>query len=209
MANTTAAACIEVDSATLWARIDAAAPLDSLTLAEATPYSYDDGSSERRFSQADRRRTFIALYAWAVPTREAIGSIAAFLQGDRVLEVCAGSGLWARLLADRSTRVVATDACAPDGVPYVPIELSEAEAAVAAHPDCRSLLMVWPPFRRDCAHRALRAFAGDKVAYVGDARFTGDQRFHELLDREWQLQNMFQIPAWPGLDDHVYLYSRR
>ena len=207
--SSSAAACIEVDGETLWARIDAAAPLDTLSLAEATPYAYDDGSSERRLSQSDRRRTFIALYAWAVPTREAIESIAAFVQDDLLLEVCAGSGLWARLLAGRGLRVVATDAFAPDGVPYVPIELAEAEAAVAAHPDCRSLLLVWPPFRRDCAYRALEAFAGDKVAYVGDARFTGDQRFHELLDREWQLRDKLLIPAWPGLDDHVYLYSRR
>jgi hypothetical protein len=208
MANSAAAACLQIDSETLWQRIEAAAPLDALP-ADAVPPYFDDDDSERRFSQSGRRRTFIALYGWAVPTRAALEAIRDFVAGDTMLEVCAGSGLWARLLIDRGVRVIATDACAPPAVPYVPVEVFDAEAAVRAHPDCQSLLFVWPPFRQDCAYRALTAFEGDKLVYAGDRRFTGDRQLQDLLDKQWTLVRQLQIPAWPGLDDQVYLYSRR
>jgi hypothetical protein len=208
MANSTATSCLQFDSETLWQRIEAAAPLDALP-ADAVPPYFDDDDSERRFSQSGRRRTFIALYAWAVPTREAIEAIAGFVRGDQVLEVCAGNGLWARLLTDRGVHVIATDACAPPSTPYAPVAVIDAEAAVRAHPECRSLLFVWPPFRQDYAFRALTAFEGDKLVYAGDRRFTGDRQLQDLLDKAWTLSREIQIPAWPGLDDQVYLYGRR
>src|SRR5262245_16282770 len=90
----------------LWARIEAAGPL--VEAPEAAP-DWDDGVTERVRSQYDRRRQFIALYAWCVPTREAIEAIAAFVDDRNVLEVCAGNGLWARLLAEAGASVVATD----------------------------------------------------------------------------------------------------
>jgi hypothetical protein len=68
--------------------------------------------------------------------------------------------------------------------------------------------MCWPPFRSDAGLRALRAFTGDRLVYAGDARFTGDAQLHELLMSRWRLESRMLIPAWPGLDDYVYLYSR-
>ena len=193
----------------LWAAIEAAAPLqvfpDDPVLAPALDF---DDSSERTLFQSDRRRTFIALYAWAVPTRQAIQTIAAFVAGRKALEVCAGSGLWARLLADRGLQVIATDAePAPD--PHFPVEALEAEAAVQAHGDSEALLLCWPPFRADCAVRALRAFRGDRLVYVGDARFTADDRFHALVGKEWIVAQSIPLPSWPGLDDYTFLYQRR
>ncbi|KAG2453384.1 hypothetical protein HYH02_001608 [Chlamydomonas schloesseri] len=50
----------------------------------------------------------IQRYAWAVPTAEALGLIAE-VSGGRVVEVGAGSGYWAGLLARRGVDVVAVD----------------------------------------------------------------------------------------------------
>jgi hypothetical protein len=191
----------------LWREIEAAAPLAYVDPDDGlTP---DDDSLERRLAQSDRRRSFIARYAWAVPDRRAIAAIAGFVAGERLIEVGAGSGLWARLLLEAGVDVIATDYYEPPATPYVAVEQADAAAAVQRHSDCRALLLCWPPYRQDCALRALQAFAGDTLVYAGDVRFTADRQFHYLLAAQWQLIERLKIPAWPGLDDHVYLYRRR
>jgi hypothetical protein len=158
--------------------------------------------------QYDRRRRFVALYAWCVPTRKAIDVIAAFAGGRRVLEVCAGNGLWARLLSETGTRVIATDGDPRGGDEYYAVEALEAEQAVRLHPECEALLLVWPPFQDDAAYRALSAFSGDRVVFAGDVRFTTESRFHEALARDWTLRERLGLPSWPGLEDAVYLHER-
>ena len=52
-----------------------------------------------------RRDAFITKYSFAVPPPEVIQRIAAFIGQDRLLEVGAGSGLWAQLLHDAGVDV--------------------------------------------------------------------------------------------------------
>jgi hypothetical protein len=191
----------------LWDRIEEAAPLGMNDTRESTEF-IDPAESEHVYAQTARRRSFIAFFSWAVPSRDAIDAIAEFVAGRHLLEVCAGSGLWARLIAANGTSVIATDA-SPVKETYYPVAAEEAEQAVRAHPDCLALFLCWPPFRNDCAARALTAFRGDRLIFVGDARFAADQQFHELLRQQWLLQQTIPIAAWPGLDDHVYLYERK
>jgi len=188
----------------LWLHLEEAGPIaDGCELGDVYPED-----SERAYAQTARRRTFIAFYSWAVPSRSAINAIAAFAGGRSLLEVCAGSGLWSRLLAETGVKVIATDAGPPTQT-YLPVLTQEAEGAVREHPECRALLLCWPPFRDGCAYRALRAFAGDRAVFAGDARFAADRQFHELLKQEWVLQESLAIPAWPGLEDQAYLFLRK
>ena len=200
---------LDVDLSAIWARIEAAGPRRGAR-APSFPDVWDDGddADERTRAQYDRRRTFIAFYGYAVPTREAIGEVARFLDGRSVIEVCAGAGLWASLLSGAGVDIVATDALLPRGAPYFPIAVLEAEAAVRAHPECGGLLLCWPPEGQSSAFRALSAFAGERVVYAGDVRFTATEEFHALLAREWQMQDRLRLPSWPGLDDAVHLYTR-
>lgn len=198
----------------LWAAIEAAAPLpgylgfDPLLVDDMIWLVDDVIWAERRSAQYDRRRQFIANFSWAVPTREAIAAIATFAQGRGVLEVCAGTGLWARLLAEAGVDIVATDALPPSGPAYADVQVCDATAAVYAHPERSLLFICWPPFRRDCARLALEAFAGDRLAYIGDRRFTADAGFYDLLARDWRLAAELPLPSWPGIDDRLYLYER-
>lgn len=194
----------------LWAQIEMAGPLSRAESLSHPPPGVDlDEWSERALTQADRRRTFIALYAWAVPSREAIAGIRDFVAGRQLLEVCAGGGLWATLLLAEGIAVVATDAVPAEGTEFVRVEALEAEAAVRAHRECEALLLCWPPFRNDCAVRALQAFLGDRLIYVGDMRFTGDERLHRLLQQTWKRCERLPLPSWPGLEDYTHLYTRR
>jgi len=191
----------------IWAEIEAAGPRPDA--GNFDPLVVDDVlAAERAATQYDRRRAFIASYAWAIPTRNAIEHIATALGDLKLLEVGAGIGLWAKLLSDAGVSVIATDGVSPLQKPWFDIEVAEAAAAVESHRDCRALFLCWPAFKDSCAHRALTAFEGDLLVYAGDVRFTGDAQFHALLDEAWSLTESIPLPSWPGTADGVHIYAR-
>jgi hypothetical protein len=192
----------------IWEAIAASGPSDGVAIFD--PLLTDDVlSAERSMMQYDRRKSFVAAYAWAVPTREAIQRIHAAVGDRRLLEVCAGMGLWSKLLSDAGNSVVATDAAPPASSPYLPVQTMDAEAAVKQHPACGALLMCWPPFKDGCALRAVRAFRGDRLVYIGDPRFTANEPFHALLASSWHLLEQISLPSWPGTKDAVGIYASR
>ncbi|MSQ23008.1 MAG: hypothetical protein EXR58_00400 [Chloroflexi bacterium] len=200
-------ALLECNLDELWARIQRDGPWGYVPEPDEIALVADE-DWERSASQQARRRTFLAFYSYAVPDRASIAAIAAFVHERTVLEVGAGSGLWAKLLAAAGVKVIATDGKEASPSDYFPIATQEAEAAVLAHGECGVLLLCWPPFKNRLAVRALRAFRGERFIYVADTRFTADGEFHELLEQGWELKDRLPIPAWPGFEDHVYLYSR-
>lgn len=180
----------------------------------------------------EARRQVIPKYAWAIPDDEAIQAIAAW---GPVVEVCAGSGYWAMLLAEilGPDNVLATDIGTdatqwPGSVEFgkfYPVLRCEAATAAAMHPEW-TLFICWPPFNDGVAARALRAYweaGGQRVAYVGEGNggCTADDEFHMLLgdcycddDDCLHQQPMFQVvshvyhPSWEGIRDCLYLAER-
>ena len=195
---------VDIDSDALWSALVAAGPRP---WAHQGTESADSDDALR--GEHARRRTFIAWYGYAVPTREAVRAVADFLEGCSVLEVCAGLGLWARLLRDGGVNVTATDAGAPQGPSYVRIEQRDALSAVAGLGPCDALLLCWPPDGQPVAAEVLRRFGGGRFIFIGDGRFTGDAAFHDMLGSDWRLERMLPLPSWPGIDDCVRLYTRR
>ena len=184
-------------------------------IAEAGPRAWAQRGSEAVDSdealreEHGRRRSFIARFGYAAPTPEAIRAIADFLGECRTLEVCAGLGLWARLLRGAGADVLATDANAPGEGAYVRVEQGDAAEAVAAHSECDALLLCWPPHRKPAAANALRAFRGSRVVAIGDVRFTGDAAYHAALGHNWRLERSLPLPSWPGIEDCARLYIRK
>lgn len=174
--------------------------------------------------EVPRRRRFMERYGWAVPTPAAVSAIADFVGSDRLLELGAGAGLWARLLAAVGLSITATDdfswgagrgdrTSLPSGFAvefgrFFPVEKLDAAAAVKRYADCSCLLLIWPPPDRDMALVALAAFAGNKLVFVGDPHASGNEQFHKELDARWPLQERLALPNWPGVHDAVYLYER-
>ena len=190
-----------------WDAIEVAGPLAGPVSFD--PLTVDDVlAAEREVAQYDRRRAFVAEYSWAVPTQPALDLLVEAIGVRQTLEVCAGTGLWARLLSDRGVAIAATDWAEDIEEPWFPIEHLEAEAAVQRHAHCDALLLCWPPYREDCAYRALLAFTGDLVIHIGDARFTAEQRFYDLLRADWRLLHDLALPSWPGTSDGVRVHGR-
>lgn len=173
-----------------------------------------------------RRHAFLATYAFAIPTPEAIEAIREHVGDRKLLELGAGSGLWARLLCAAGVFVTATD----DGswgsrggkadedrhvIPigrYFLVERYDGVEAVHRYPDHRALFLCWPPYDKPMATAALRAFTGDRLVYIGedDSGCTGDEALHELRrGDEWEEVAELAIPQWWGIHDRLWLYSRR
>ena len=109
-----------------------------------------------------------------------------------VVEVGAGTGYWARQLADRGVAVVAFDVAPPPdpsnhffagAEPWHPVVEGDQNVG-AAHAD-RTLLLVWPT-RESWPTQALRVYAaagGSRVVYVGEGPGgrMGDDQLHASL----------------------------
>lgn len=97
------------------------------------------------------RRKAVARYAWAIPSDDALEVVA---KHGPIVEIGAGTGYWAALLASRGVDIVCYDGDPPvagainhwheeEGV-YHPVEQGGPEMA-ALHPD-RTLFLCWPPY---------------------------------------------------------------
>lgn len=166
----------------------------------------------------ERRRELASLFAWAIPTDEAIALLA---RHAPLVECGAGMGYWSALLRARGAEVVAYDAAPPGRNkandyhrrtrrPWSEVRRSPSATAARRHAD-RTLLLCWPPLDDDRAsYAALRAYRGDSVIHIGelDEGATGSVRFHRELRMNWTLVETVDLPHWPRLRDRVMVYRR-
>lgn len=155
-------------------------------------------------------------YAWAIPSPGDLAWLARTLAGRGLVEVGAGSGYWAWQARQAGIDVVAYEPADPaanaytDGVEYTPLRRGD-HGAAAHHPD-RALLVCWPCRGDPWAAAALRAYAGDLLIYIGQARsgHCADGAFFDLLDREWT--SAATSPghvAWRHTPSAMTAYGRR
>ena len=149
-------------------------------------------SSLRRDWTDQVRVDVVRRFAFAVPTAEAVEAVRRFAP-EGVVEIGAGTGDWAYVMAQTGIDVAAFDvAPAPNPdrkwfgttASWHPVQLGD-ESTVERFPD-RALLLVWPTrnevWPADALARYRRA-GGCRVIYVGEGPGgrTGDDVFHARL----------------------------
>jgi len=178
----------------------------------------DPDYMSKRVDEYYRRHEFTGNYAWAVPTKEAIEKIRAFVGSGKVLEIGSGLGLWAKLLKDEGIHVTPTD-FKGQRKNFGMKEVEHTEVHDMGHMRAMEmfgaghdvLMMIWPPYDDSMAAEALERFKGDKLIYIGESGggCTGDDRFHQLLDETWNEKETVDIPQWDGIHDALFLYERK
>jgi hypothetical protein len=154
----------------------------------------------------------LRLYAYAVPTAEAVDRIA---QLGPLVELGAGAGYWARLLRDRDGDVIAYDRAPPaanswiaDAPPWSSVSLGD-ETALAAHAD-RALFVCWPERPNGCLPAVLDGLRPQWLALITDGRAqTSTDPLYERLDTGWHQSAEVSLPRWPGRHDSLAIFSRR
>lgn len=164
------------------------------------------------------RSMFISKYGFAAPNKEALQTIAA---ASPILEVGAGSGYWSYELRKLGADVIATDpALTRYGIDdkrnffwptsYTQVRRLTATKAIARYPE-RTLLTVWPDYRKDWSAKMLRKYRGKHLFYVGEDEggCTGPEAFHSHLSKHFTLINTVSIPQFSGIHDRLYHYQRK
>ena len=162
-------------------------------------------------SWVDCRRPLVKRFAWAIPNDEAIAKIVEY---SPIIEIGAGTGYWAKLVADAGGDIVAFDAD-PAGIDsknrwhsdkhlYSPVWHGGPEK-IAEHPG-RTLFLCWPPYDDPFVKECLDQYRGDTLIYVGEVdACTG---WDERLDTEWKAADEVTIPKFSCINDYLMVFKR-
>lgn len=188
------------------------------------PRTWEPGNTDH----GPRREDLVVRYAWAVPDPASLAFVAEQARG-RIVEIGAGTGYWAWQLSQLGVDVVAYDRHPPDrggnhwhsprhletGNPtkepapvFFPVRRGGAPRA-ARHPD-RTLLLCWPPYSGTVASRALRAYSGQRVIFIGEGEggCTAEDAFFRALERGWIEVADHRPVQWRGVHDWITVYDR-
>lgn len=158
------------------------------------------------------REAFTALFGFAAIVWETIDDI---LPHGPFIEVGAGTGYLARLLATRGADVLATDTLDADygfmcGKWFDVVKM-EAVEAVSRNPD-RTVIMSWPCMGEDWSAQVLDTMVlGQKVLHIGEGRrgCTGCLRLYDVLDEQFETLTCPRLPRFNGIHDQATIYRRR
>lgn len=178
----------------------------------------DDNYLQQR-CQNYNRMWLCRQYSWAIPDREAVELTAA--QGP-IVESGAGAGYWAYLLSQLNCPIQAFDPfpasqanngyCHRDVPSWFPVadQNSREYRQALANPD-NALLLCWPRYDEPDATDALRAYAGDRLIYIGEppGSCTADADFFATVETEWELLQTHVHPRWFGYPSSLKIFRRR
>jgi len=162
------------------------------------------------------RAVFAAVYAWSIPTREALEALAAFAGGARIASYGAGGGYWEYLLRERLGR----DVTASDlhlGHRFVPMTVAD---FATARPDPADVLLLAWIDNNDTVAGAARALLertvpGQGVAIVGEppdargrARTCGTTALFAFIDSAFRPAGEVPLTGFSYLDERIVLLRR-
>jgi hypothetical protein len=171
------------------------------------------------------RRECVKMYAWAIPTEDAIKRI---VECGPIVEIGAGSGYWANLITHFGGDVLAYDKYKPEKNKNYSFEcgwfdVQKGGPEKATEHSDRALFLCWPPYAEPFASECLAAYKGNTVIFVGEGwgGCTGDDAFFKTLGddvwdddydqskAEWEKVCEMNIPQWSGIHDYLMIFKRK
>jgi hypothetical protein len=162
------------------------------------------------------RTKAVRQWAFSVPSPDAISAITT--HAPRIVELCAGTGYWAKVLALAGCDVIALDKIATGNsndymggqeigefFPVRPGDIPD----VAAYPD-RALMLAWPPYDSPVAREAVESWGGDVLVYIGEppGGCTADDSFFAMLETDFTELAYVDLPSWDGIHDYLTIQRR-
>jgi hypothetical protein len=157
-------------------------------------------------------------WAWGIPSEEAIAML---VRHSPIVEIGAGTGYWARLVAEAGGDIVAYDQHPPapdepkgsdwdDGVGTYYDVRRGGPSAVAFHQD-RTLFLCWPPRWNRMASESLDYYKGSTVIFAGElGGCTADGPFYEAITGSgWEEVESLTLPRWACIRDSIHAFKRK
>ena len=165
-----------------------------------------------------------ACFSYALPNKASIDAMVG--RCSRIVELGAGLGYWAALLAHAGAQVDAFDsqptidnrwfavpqpfeATVRKREMWYPVNQGSVDAIDM---QAEGLLLVWPPKEDDLAVQCVEAFSGSTIFYVGEPDGLGgaDSSFFDVVrSAPWELDAVIDIPRFPWNEDRLFIYGRR
>jgi hypothetical protein len=159
------------------------------------------------------------LYAYATPTTKALTTLKEY---SPLVEIGAGTGYWASLLAKQGVDIVAYDKAPPSKesreqntyhgeVPtFCSIEKGGPEVLGASSLGGKNLFLCYPPPNDDMAEKCLRFFKGQHVLHIGEWQGdTGNRRFENQLIAGFSLVKSLSLPNWGNTAYQLTIWERK
>lgn len=174
--------------------------------------------------------TFIRHFGEAIPNKRAVKEIIKFTDGESILEIGSGMGLWAYILQLYGATVYPTD-----NFPHLPKYLAKPQANLLAKPQASLLgynftnieridsmqalkkynnidvLLLWEDIY-NTAHKTLKHFKGNRLIFIGELMEDASISLIELLEKNWKIYKRIELKSLiiaGRLDDDVYLFIRK
>ena len=164
-----------------------------------------------QFKFTHRLRWLRRYKSWALPpTIEQLHELRDIIGDQRMLEIGAGSGLWAALLRCVGCNIIVTDSKSEPTCEYIDVEkLTSREALEKYGADVGCLFVSWG--RGYPTEEEFKFFKGNLVISIGESGdgCTSSGYIDELdEDQSWQLLKIIDIPQWRGIWDTLIIYQR-
>lgn len=153
------------------------------------------------------REHCVKKYSFAIPDPEAIIRISKY---SPIVEIGAGSGYWAWLLKFAQADVAAYD----DGSREWPKMWTDVQRGGPEKVNSdlrRTLFLCWPEYDTPMAYECLSKYRGKYFIYIGEGPggCTGDDSFHEYLNKNFNEIDCYKITQWYGIHDRLFFYERK
>jgi hypothetical protein len=162
------------------------------------------------------RNSFTDIFSWSIPCRKSLDALLSFIDGDKVLEIGAGRGLWSALFRSSGLEVECTSrsihhdssadpmdlSISPMGT-WTTVELLDSEEAIAKYSDIKCLFVFWD----SGALSELELFKGNKLIIIGE--YDGCTGYIEDGDHGFTEVDIISIRRWHGIHDSIRVYTRK
>ena len=180
--------------------------------------------------EMEKMGVFRDLMGFHFPFLEGIQGIADAVQkcypeGETGPLLCVGSGksLTEYLVSMTGTEVIATDPCVSHGSEilltdetksFMRVKILTAIKAIEEHPEANCFMTVWPTLKGEWTGDFVEKIVEKKnpltrIIHIGEVEggCTGDDKFHDLLSENFELESVIWGKRWVGIHDHVQIWG--
>jgi len=177
-----------------------------------------------------KRDEVIKYFGYHFPSPEGIQGIADAVQkcypeGETGPLLCVGSGksLTEYLVSMTGTEVIATDPCVSHGSEilltdetksFMRVKILTAIKAIEEHPEANCFMTVWPTLKGEWTGDFVEKIVEKKnpltrIIHIGEVEggCTGDDKFHDLLSENFELESVIWGKRWVGIHDRVQIWG--
>jgi len=121
------------------------------------------------------REKLVKIYAWAITDPKAIAEIVKTTKDIGIVEIGAGKGYWASLLANCGVNIVAYDIDNKNDANYYPVNsighyypIDNPERKIISLHQEKALFLCWPPYDTPMAYNCVSEYNGNTLIYIGE-----------------------------------------